>query len=208
MPALRVMALEMEFCLLGPLQVRRAGQLVPLRHAKLRAVPAALLLRAGRPVSVDELAETLWWPGDPPPSAAVTIRNYVKRLRQALGDVDRARISTRPGGYLIRVEAGGLDVTRFAALVGSAQAAGRDGGWDTVAARARAALALWRGEPLTDVPSELLAARERPWLADLRLQAIEARVEADLHLGRPAEVITELQQLVAAHPLRERCTPS
>jgi DNA-binding SARP family transcriptional activator/Tfp pilus assembly protein PilF len=197
------MAPEMEFCLLGPLEVRRAGQVVPLRHAKLRALLAALLLRAGRTVPLDELARALWWPGNPPPSAGVTIRNYVKRLRQALGDADRARISTQPGGYLIRVADGELDVTQFEALMGSVRTATRNGDWETVAARAGAALALWRGEPLTDVPSELLAARALPRLADLRLQAIEARAEADLRLGRNAEVTAELQELAAAHPLRE-----
>jgi DNA-binding SARP family transcriptional activator/tetratricopeptide (TPR) repeat protein len=198
------MAPEMEFGLLGPLEVRRGGQVVPLRHGKLRALLAALLLRPGRTVPLDELARTLWWPGNPPPSAGVTIRNYVKRLRQALGDADRSRISTQPGGYLIRVADGELDVTRCEALMGAVRTAARNGEWDTVAARAGAALALWRGEPFADVPSELLAERALPRLADLRLQAVEARVGADLRLGRHAEVTAELQELVATHPLREQ----
>ena len=99
--------------------------------------------------------------------------------------------------------AGELDVARFEALLGAARAAARDSSWDTAAAEARAALALWRGEPLADVDSELLAAREVPRLAELRLQALETRIDADLHLGRHAEVIAELRRLAAAHPLRE-----
>jgi DNA-binding SARP family transcriptional activator/Tfp pilus assembly protein PilF len=193
----------MEFFLLGPVEVRHARQDLPVGSGKQRAVLAALLLRGGRLVPADELAELLWWPKDPPPSAQVTMRNYVMRLRQALGDAGRARISTQPGGYLIRVDDGELDVSRFEALLGSARAAVRDGAWATAAEQARAALALWRDEPLADVPSELLQARELPRLRALRLEAIEARVDADLQLGRSAEVTAELQQLAAAYPLRE-----
>ena len=104
---------------------------------------------------------------------------------------------------MIRVDAGELDVTRFEALLESARAAAREGSWDTAARQARAALSLWRGEPLADVESDVLAAREVPRLAELRLQALEARIDADLRLGRQAEVITELRQLVGTHPLRE-----
>ena len=151
---------------------------------------------------VDGIAEALWGT-TPPPSAPVTVRNYVKRLRQSLRDAGLARISTRPGGYLIDVDAGELDVARFEVLLGSARAAARDGSWNQAAADARAALLLWRGEPLADVESEVLAAREVPRLAELRLQALEARIDADLHLGRQSEVSAELQRLVSVHPLRE-----
>jgi DNA-binding SARP family transcriptional activator/Tfp pilus assembly protein PilF len=192
----------MEFCLLGPLVVRSGDTLLPVRRGKQRAVLAALLLAANRSVTVDELAETLWGQV-PPPSAPVTIRNYVKRLRHALGETGRARIQTQPHGYLIRVDAGELDVSRFEALLGSARAAARDSSWDQAAGQARSALALWRGEPLADVEADTLALREVPRLAELRLQALEARIGADLHLGRHAEVISELQRLTSAHPLRE-----
>jgi hypothetical protein len=100
-------------------------------------------------------------------------------------------------------------------LCGPAQAALRDGGWDQVAARVSEALALWWGEPLADVDCEMLARREAPWLAELRLQALEARIEAQLHLGDHAAVIAELRHLTAAQPLRDhphlrpsRATPS
>jgi DNA-binding SARP family transcriptional activator/tetratricopeptide (TPR) repeat protein len=193
----------MEFCLLGPLTVRRGDTVVPVQAGNQLVVLAALLLKANRVVPVEDLAETLWGTA-PPPSARVTVQNYVVRLRKALGDQDHSRIGTRPRGYVISVATGELDVTRFEVLLGAARQATRDYSWDTAAAQARAALALWRGEPLADVESELLAVHEVPRLADLRLQAQEIRIDADLHLGRHAEVTWELRQLVAAHPLRER----
>jgi DNA-binding SARP family transcriptional activator/Tfp pilus assembly protein PilF len=188
----------MEFCLLGPMLVRCGGEVIPIPPGKQRAVLAALLLDAGRVVTLDGLAEVLWGP-QPPPSARVTVQNYVKRLRKALP----ARIATYPHGYLISVDAGELDVSRFEALLASARAAAGDGRWDSAGAQARAALELWRGEPLADVGSEFLAAREVPRLAELRLQALEARLDADLHLGHHVAAIAELRRLVVAHPPRE-----
>ena len=104
---------------------------------------------------------------------------------------------------MISVDPGELDVCRFEDLLGAARSAARDGAWQVVAARAGAALALWRGEPLEGVESEALAAREIPRLAELRYQALESRIDADLHLGRHAEVIAELRMLAGRHPLRE-----
>jgi DNA-binding SARP family transcriptional activator/Flp pilus assembly protein TadD len=193
----------MEFCLLGPLAVRCGGVAVPVAAGKQRAVLAALLLDAGRVVPVDELAEALWGP-EPPASARVTVQNYVMRLRKALGGAGRDLISTQPGGYLISAQPGELDVARFAALVGAARSAARSGQWDAAAARSGEALALWRGEPLSDIGSAALAQREVPRLAELRLQALEVRIEADLQDGRAAEAIAEARALAAAHPLRER----
>jgi DNA-binding SARP family transcriptional activator len=154
-------------------------------------------------VPLDELAEAVWG-ADPPASARATLQSYVMRLRKSLGDAGPGRIITQPGGYRIGVEPGELDVSRCEALLRAARAAARDGLWDGAAGRARAALALWRGEPLADVESELLALREVPRLAELRLQALETRIDADRHLGRHGEVIGELRQLTAADPLRER----
>jgi DNA-binding SARP family transcriptional activator/tetratricopeptide (TPR) repeat protein len=192
----------MEFCLLGSLAVRRGDTVIPVQAGKQRAVLATLLLNANRVVPVEDLAETLWGSA-PPPSARVTVQNYVVRLRKALGEEGHSRIGTQPRGYVISVAVGELDMTRFEVLLGAARQAARDGSWDTAAAQARAALALWRGEPLADVESELLALREVPRLADLRLQALETRIDGDLHLGWHAEVIGELRQLAAGHPLRE-----
>jgi DNA-binding SARP family transcriptional activator/Tfp pilus assembly protein PilF len=192
----------MEFCLLGPLRVRCGDVAVPLPPGKQRAVLAALLLTAGRPLSLDELAEVLWGSA-PPPSARVTVQNYVKRVRKGLGPTAGARISTQPRGYLIQVDPGELDVSRFEAHLRAAKAAARDGAWEGAATEASAGLDLWRGEPLADVASELLMARDVPRLAELRLEALQTRIDADLHLGRHTEVIAELKQLTSAHPLRE-----
>jgi DNA-binding SARP family transcriptional activator len=192
----------MEFGLLGPLTVRHGATVVPVPPGNQRALLAALLLQAGRVVPVDDIAETLWGAG-PPPSAAVTVRNYVKRLRQALGEGGRDRISFRQHGYLISVGEDELDVSRFENLLASAAAAARVGSWDQAAALAQEALWLWRGEPLADIDSDVLALRERPRLAELGLQAVETRVEAELRLGRHNEVLAEVQRLAADHPLRE-----
>lgn len=192
----------MEFGLLGLLVVRSDRKVISVRRGNQRVVLATLLLKANQVVSVDEIAEALW--GDAlPPSARVTIRNYVRRLRVALGDADRTRISTQPRGYLISVDDGELDVSRFEVLLGSARAAARDGSWEQAADQARAALSLWRGEPLADVGSETLALREVPSLVEMRLQALEMLFDADLHLGRHAEVIGELHRFAADHPFRE-----
>jgi DNA-binding SARP family transcriptional activator len=190
-----------EFRLLGPLLVRRGGVTVPVTPGKQRAVLAALLLSANRVVSFDELTEALWGPA-PPPSARVAVQNHVMRLRKALGGATRIR--THPHGYEILVDGSDLDVSGFEAHLAAARAAAKGGLWDVAAGQARAGLALWRGEPLAGVESELLATRDIPRLAELRLQALEVRLDADLRLGRHAEVITELHGLAAAHPLRER----
>jgi len=189
----------MEFCLLGPLLVRADGAIVRVPPGNQRTLLAALLLSAGRAVPLSEIAEILWGPA-PPPSARVSVQNYVMRLRHGMGEVGRERIVTQPRGYLIRAAASELDASRFEVLLAAAQAAARDGSWDQAAMDARGALELWRGEPLADVDSELLAQREVPRLAELRLQALEVRIDADLHLGRRAEVITELRELARTHP--------
>jgi DNA-binding SARP family transcriptional activator/tetratricopeptide (TPR) repeat protein len=190
-----------EYGLLGPLRVRRGDVTVPVASGKQRAVLAALLLSAGRVVSLDELTEVLWGSA-PPPSARVSVQNHVMRLRKALGA--GAPIRTYPHGYEIGVGDNELDVSRFEAHLAAARSAARDTSWDTASEQARAALVLWRGEPLADVESDLLATRDIPRLSELRLQAVEVRLDADLRLGRHAEVITELQGLASAHPLRER----
>jgi DNA-binding SARP family transcriptional activator/tetratricopeptide (TPR) repeat protein len=192
----------MEFGLLGPLVVRRGGTTIQVRRGSQRVVLAMLLLNANRVVSVEEISEVLWGEA-PPPSAHVTIRNYVRRLRAALGDASRTRISTQPSGYRIRIDDGELDVSRFEMLFGAARVAARDASWDQVAVHTRAALSLWREDPLADVESDTLVLRAVPQLAEMRLQALETRLDADLQLGRHADVITELQGLTSAYPLRE-----
>jgi DNA-binding SARP family transcriptional activator/tetratricopeptide (TPR) repeat protein len=198
-----VIADELDFCLLGPLIVRSGGAVVPVRQAKQRVLLAALLLDANRVVRVDALAEALW--GDAtPPSAPNTVRNYVKRLRDALGAAGRARISSQPRGYSMQVSPGELDLRRFEVLLEAAREAVRNGSWTNAADQASAALGLWQGEALADIDSDLLRQREASRLAEMRLHAQEIRFDAAVHLGRQAEVIGELRQHVTAHPFRER----
>jgi DNA-binding SARP family transcriptional activator/tetratricopeptide (TPR) repeat protein len=193
---------ETEFCILGPLLVRHAGVIVPVPPGKQRALLAALLLSAGRVVQLDELAQVLWGSA-PPPSARASLQNHVMRLRKSLAAAGDRRIVTQPDGYLIKVAVGELDLDRFESSVAAARAANRAGSWADTAAALRAALALWRGQPLAGVRSDALTLRELPRLAEMRLQALESRIDADLHLGRPSDVIIELKQLVAENPLRE-----
>jgi DNA-binding SARP family transcriptional activator/tetratricopeptide (TPR) repeat protein len=191
-----------EFGLLGPLLVRRNGLDVPVPRGNQRVILATLLLRANQIVRLEHLAEAVWG-SEPPTSAWPTVRNYVKRLRHVLGNAGLARITTQPYGYKISVDADELDVSRFEARAAAALEAARNSMWQEAAAEARAGLSLWRGEPLADVESEVLALREVPRLAEMRLQVLEARLDADLHMGAHAEMVHEVQRLVCAHPLRE-----
>ena len=193
----------MKFSLLGPLEVRGDGVAAAIPQGRQRVLLAALLLNANRVVSADDLVDVLW-EAAPPVTALASLYNYVKRLRQNLGDVGHHQISTIPPGYLISIEPGSLDVQQFEILTRSGLAALRAGSSADAAGQLRDALALWRGQPLADVESRTLTDREVPRLAELRLQALEARVDADLRLGRHGELIAELRQLVATHPLRER----
>jgi len=195
-------ALSIEFSLLGPLSVRCDGVSVPVPRAKERALLAALLLNAGRMVPAATLVEVLWGT-EPPPSASASLQNHMMRLRRSLGGTVSRRISTRPGGYAISVAAGELDITRAEEQLRSGRAAIRDRLWERAAELSAVALGEWRGEPLSDVSSELLALQEIPRLAEIRLQLWEMRAEAAVMLGRYPELVAELQRLAAAHPLRE-----
>lgn len=197
------MVAETYFGLLGPLQVHVGGIALPVLPGKQRVLLAALLLRANRLVSLDDLVDAMWG-SEPPSSARVTLRNYVKELRKILGNTADTSICTVPGGYQIQLDIAYLDVCVFEALWDSAQASSRDGTWGLAAGQLSTALSLWRGEPLADIPSEWLAMREGSRLAEMRLHALELRIEADLRLGRPAAVIAELRQLTVVNPWRER----
>ena len=179
----------MEFRVLGPLEVVDGGRSVALGGARQRALFAILLTCRNEVVSTDRLIDELW--GDrPPKTAANTIQYFVSQLRKLLGP---DRIVTRPPGYFVRVEPGELDLDRFERLVerGDVEAL-------------HEALALWRGHPLADLAYESFAAAECTRLDELRLVALERRIDADLELGRHAELVAELETLVARHPLRER----
>ena len=184
----------MEFRILGPLEVRDGERVLPLGGARRRAVLALLLLDPNRVVSVDQFVDGVW--GDaPPPSAVASLHNHLGRLRQELGE----RLATRPPGYVLRVDGDELDLSRFLRLVDEAQGAGAA----VAAERLAEALALWRGPPLADLADDPVG-RAAAHLEELRLAALEDRIEADLELGRHATLVAELEELVAREPYRER----
>jgi DNA-binding SARP family transcriptional activator len=170
--------------------------------AKQRVVLAKLLLQANRIVTLDAMIDALW-DGAPPARARVTVQGYVSRLRQVLGDAAGGPIITRQPGYVLAVSAGELDVDRFTELYGQARSAVAGGAWRLAVARLDEALALWRGDPLADVPSAVLQRTEVPRLAELRLRAFESRFDAELRLGRHAELVAEIRKLASGEPLRE-----
>ncbi|MEV4224443.1 BTAD domain-containing putative transcriptional regulator [Nonomuraea sp. NPDC049725] len=185
----------MRFRVLGPLRVEDGQGPGPAKH---RALLAALLLSAGRAVPVERLVSVLW--GDQPPqSADPVLRVYVSALRKIVDG-----IITVPGGYLIAADPDEVDCHRFERLVGQARKARDAGAVAEAAGTFREALGLWRGQALADVDSAELRRAHGVPLEELRLTALEERVELDLRLGRGAEVVGELRALVNAHPLRER----
>jgi DNA-binding SARP family transcriptional activator/tetratricopeptide (TPR) repeat protein len=189
-----------EFGLLGPLEIIDRDRAVPIRSAKHRILLAALLLRAGELVTVDELAEAIWGAALPADPRRV-VQTYVTRLRKLLGGTEL--IQSRPEGYAIAVGPGDVDVRRFEMLLEKARDTARVEDRHAEAEVLRQALAMWRGEPLADVPSELLHRSTVARLGEQRLDALHRRVQVDLALGRHAELVPELRVLTDQHPLRE-----
>ncbi len=188
--------------LLGPLKVEVEGLELPVMPAKQRALLAGLGLPPGQVVSAGTLCRVLWDSG-PPAGAAITVRSYVKRLRQSLGPVAGTRVVTRTPGYLLNADEAEVDVLAFRGLCERGGQAARACDWTRAADLLGQALALWRGTPLADVASEVLHREQVPQLEQLRLQALEGRTLARLNLGQHGQLIPELQALVAAHPFRE-----
>jgi DNA-binding SARP family transcriptional activator/tetratricopeptide (TPR) repeat protein len=191
------------FGVLGPLQVvDGSGAAFAVSAAKQRIVLAALLLAGGSTVSAARLAEALW-DAAPSPNASAVVRTYVSRLRHVLGPAG-ARIARRPAGFAVELRAlDEFDVAEADRLRRAARTAAEVEEWEQASLLLSRALSLWRGEPLVDVPSAALSLREADRLAELRLQLTEARVDADLCLGRHNGLVAELRQLAAEHPLRE-----
>ena len=187
---------RMEFRILGPLEIRVGNRNVAIPGGKQRALVALLVLSRGQAVSTDKLVDELWGES-PPPTAAKIVQNYVSQLRKTLGaDV----VETQGHAYVLRREVTTTDAERFEQLLAAAQ-----GSEPAAAARTlRAALGLWRGSVLSDVPFEGAARTEVARLEGRRLLALEQRIDADLALGRHADVIAELEALVTEHPLEER----
>jgi DNA-binding SARP family transcriptional activator len=192
------------FHLTGPLQVRHGGAAVPIDAAKQRVLIAVLALAAGEPVPAQRLIACLW-DDQPPPSARNTLQNYVLRLRRVLqAHAQPGPLVSTAAGYRLDVQTDTVDVHRFRSLVRSARSHTVSGDHESAAALLDEALALWRGQPLADVPSEVLHREVVPGLVEQHLTALEARIELDLQLGRHAQRIPDLIALCTEHPLRER----
>ncbi len=202
----------MDFRILGALEVEDRGQSLPLGGHQQRALLALLLLRANEVVPVDEIIDDLW-AAEPPPSATKSVHALISKLRARLENEpagpgveggENGVLLTRPHGYVLTVASGELDLHRFQSLVEEGQQALSDGRADEAAAKLRQGLALWRGPPLAEFAYDPFAQVEIARLEELRLSALEERIEADLALGRDRDLIPELEALVAKNPLRER----
>lgn len=191
-----------EFRILGPLEARVAQRVLALGGTKPRSALAVLLLHANQVVSKDRLIDELWG-ARPPTTAATALQVHISNLRKTLnagGDV----LLTRPPGYMLALEPDQLDLERFERLTAEGSRALSDGDPASAAASLRAALDLWRGPPLADLAFEPFAQVPVLRLDELRVAAIEARIEAELAIGHHAEMVAELTGLIAEHPLRER----
>jgi DNA-binding SARP family transcriptional activator len=190
----------MEFRILGPLEVSADGAEVPVSGHRPRALLAVLLLHPNEVVPADRLIDELWG-DDPPERAAGALRVTVSRLRKALPE---GVLTTRTPGYAVRVQPEELDLHRFERLVDEGRSLLARGLAAEASERLRDALSLWRGPALADFAYDEFAQRAIGRLEEIRLAAVELRIEADLALARHDALIGELEQLVAEHPLRER----
>jgi DNA-binding SARP family transcriptional activator len=191
----------MDFRILGPIEVDDDGRAVELGGTRQRALLALLLLRRNEVVATDRLIEDLY-DGRPPATAAKSLQAHVSRLRRALRPEDR--LHTRAGGYLLDVGDDELDADRAVRLLAEGRRARAAGEPEAAAGSLGEALALWRGPPLADVAYDGFAQDEIARLDELRLECLEERLDAELELGRHVEVASELEQLVAERPTRER----
>jgi DNA-binding SARP family transcriptional activator len=202
---------RLEFRILGPLEARRDNRVVSIPASRERAVLAALLLQANQVASAEWLVERLWGTA-PPPTARNTLHSLVHRLRHRLEPLPplgsprgRSRLlTTRQLGYSLTIEPGQLDLDDFEELFARARAAMSAGRAEVAATLLREALALWRGPPLNDVSAVGIHQSDVPRLQERFMEAVEARLEADLAAGRHAGIVGELRSLVAEHPLREQ----
>jgi DNA-binding SARP family transcriptional activator/pimeloyl-ACP methyl ester carboxylesterase len=191
--------LEMDFRLLGPLEVLRDHVPVQIAAGKQRALLAMLLLNANRMVSREQLIDALWGE-DVPDSAQKMVQIHVSHLRKALPE---PRLHTRAPGYLLEVDDGELDLSRFERSVAAARQALSQNDPRKARELLDGALALWRGPALAEF-SEPFGRHEGARLEELRTAAVELRVEAELALGHHSDVAGELETLIAQYPLRER----
>jgi DNA-binding SARP family transcriptional activator/class 3 adenylate cyclase len=190
----------MEFRILGPLEVADEQGIVELGPAKQRALLALLLLNGGRTMPIARLVDELWGDG-PPASARKVIQIHVSRLRKLLPE---HMLQTHAPGYRLEVARDDVDLYRFEQLRAQAQLDLEQRRYAEAARALRAGLALWRGSPLEEFESEPFARLEGARLEELRMAALEERIDVDLELGRHTDLVGELEALVARYPLRER----
>jgi DNA-binding SARP family transcriptional activator/Tfp pilus assembly protein PilF len=192
----------MRFRLLGPLEIRAGENWRGIGAPKWRSVLATLLIHPGQIVPADVLINEVW--GDAPPAkAANLISVYVLRLRRLLDDADSTLLVTRAPGYQLRVGPADTDAQLFETMVRDGRRALAAGDPEGAASQLAEALMLWHGSPLADVPPAPLVEAEAERLAELRLDAAELRITAELACGGHAQVVPELRRLLADHPLRE-----
>ena len=190
----------LEFRILGPLEVLSDDRPIRLGGPKQRAALAILLLSANRVVSVERLADDLY-AGAPPVTAVTQVQRQISELRKLLG---AETIETRSPGYILRVEPERLDLDRFERWTHDALQAHERGDAQAAADLLGRSLDLWRGAPLADLTYESFARTAIARLDELRVSALEQRLDAELELGRHAQLLAELEALVWDHPLRER----
>ena len=196
----RLFNADVEFRVLGQLEVLDDGRPFQLGSRKQRTLLALLLLHAGEVVPRERLIEELWH-GKPPPTAEATLRAYLSRLRSVLG---AARVQTRSPGHVLLLAPDELDTNAFERLLAAGRGALAEERTVDAAQLLADALDLWRGEPFADFLYEPFAQNEIARLSELRAEALEERIEAELRLGRDEALVAELKDLVHEHPIRER----
>jgi DNA-binding SARP family transcriptional activator/streptogramin lyase len=187
---------RISYRILGPFEVREGETEIELRGGQQRKLLAILLLHAGEAVSSDRLIDQLWH-GEPPDTAVKALQGYVSSLRKQLG---HEAVETVGAGYRLDVVPEDVDAGRFEQLLAEARSLERV----PAATKLRAALALWRGPALADFAYDDFAQHEIDRLEELRLAAVERRIDLDLALGHHDDLVAELEALVRTHPLRER----
>jgi DNA-binding SARP family transcriptional activator len=203
----------MRYRILGTFEVVDGNRICTPTAPKLRRVLALLLLHANSVVTTQSLIEELW-ADEPPRSALTTVQTYIYQLRKILElreapachqtyRMQESILLTKPFGYLLRVQPGELDLSRFEQLVQHGQQALDSGDIECASTALRKALALWRRPALADIETGPLLAAQTAALEEQRMNALELAIEADLRLGRHRELIGELKSLVIEHQLHE-----